>query len=142
MPPSPQSPVPIPQHVLIADDQPAVLDALRLMLKEEGYRVVLAAGPVEILKAVESNTLDAVIMDLNYARDTTSGREGLDVLARVRALDATLPIIVMTAYGSVQGAVEAMRRGAADYIEKPWDNNRLLATLRSQGELGRSIRQA
>src|SRR4029079_15045783 len=140
MPPSPQSPVPSPQQVLIADDQPAVLDALRLMLKEEGYRIVQAARPVEILKAVESNTLDAVIMDLNSARDTTSGREGLDVLARVRALDATLPIIVMTAYGSVQGAVEAMRRGAADYIEKPWDDERLVAILRTQIELSRARR--
>src|SRR4051812_6861764 len=139
MPASPQSLVPNPQ-VLIADDQPAVLDALRLMLKEEGYRIVQAARPVEILKAVESNTLDAVIMDLNYARDTTSGREGLDVLARVRALDATLPIIVMTAYGSVQGAVEAMRRGAADYIEKPWDDERLVAILRTQIELSRARR--
>jgi DNA-binding NtrC family response regulator len=125
---------------LIADDQPAVLDALRLMLKEEGYRVVLAARPVEILKAVESNALDAVIMDLNYARDTTSGREGLDVLARVRALDETLPVIVMTAYGSVQGAVEAIRRGAADYIEKPWDDERLLAIVRTQIELSRARR--
>jgi len=140
MPPSPQSPVPSPHQVLIADDQPAVLDALRLMLKEEGYRVVLAARPVEILKAVESNALDAVIMDLNYARDTTSGREGLDVLARVRALDETLPVIVMTAYGSVQGAVEAIRRGAADYIEKPWDDERLLAIVRTQIELARARR--
>jgi DNA-binding response OmpR family regulator len=83
--------------VLIADDQPAVLDALRLLLKEEGYRLVTATRPVEILKAVEANGLDAVLMDLNYARDTTSGKEGLDVLARVRASDSTLPIIVMTA---------------------------------------------
>ena len=82
--------------VLIADDQPAVLDALRLLLKEEGYRIVTAARPVEILKAVEGQALDAVLMDLNYARDPTSGREGLDVLARVRGMDATLPIIVMT----------------------------------------------
>jgi DNA-binding NtrC family response regulator len=139
MPPSPQSPVPTPQ-VLIADDQPAVLDALRLLLKEEGWRVLTAARPVEILKAVESNALDAVVMDLNYARDTTSGKEGLDVLARVRALDATLPVIVMTAYGSVQGAVEAMRRGAADYIEKPWDDERLVAILRTQIELSRARR--
>jgi len=143
MPPNPQSPAPSPHsspQILVADDQPAVLDALRLMLKEEGYRIVQAARPVEILKAVESNTLDAVIMDLNYARDTTSGREGLDVLARVRALDGTLPIIVMTAYGSVQGAVEAMRRGAADYIEKPWDDERLVAILRTQIELSRARR--
>lgn len=139
MTPSPQFLVPSPQ-VLIADDQPAVLDALRLLLKEEGYRLITAARPVEILKAVEANGLDAVLMDLNYARDTTSGKEGLDVLARVRAIDSTLPIIVMTAYGSVQGAVEAMRRGAADYIEKPWDDERLVAILRTQIELSRARR--
>src|SRR5919199_4265928 len=121
MSPSP----PAAPQVLIADDQPAVLDALRLLLKEEGWRVVTAARPVEILKAVEANALDAVVMDLNYARDTTSGKEGLDLLARVRALDATLPVVVMTAWGSVAGAVEAMRRGAADYVEKPWDDERL-----------------
>ena len=139
MTPSPQSRVPSPQ-VLIADDQPAVLDALRLLLKEEGYRLITAARPVEILKAVEASPLDAVLMDLNYARDTTSGKEGLDVLARVRGIDGTLPIIVMTAYGSVQGAVEAMRRGAADYIEKPWDDERLVAMLRTQIELSRARR--
>jgi len=134
------SPNPSAPQVLIADDQPAVLDALRLLLKEEGWRAVPALRPVEILKAVESHTLDAVVMDLNYARDTTSGKEGLDVLGRVRALDATLPVIVMTAYGSVQGAVEAMRRGAADYIEKPWDDERLVAILRTQIELSRARR--
>ncbi|MDF2771211.1 MAG: response regulator with CheY-like receiver, AAA-type ATPase, and DNA-binding domain [Geminicoccaceae bacterium] len=117
-----------------------MLDALRLLLKEEGYRVVTAARPVEILKAVEGQSLDAVLMDLNYARDTTSGREGLDVLARLRGMDATLPVIVMTAYGSVQGAVEAMRRGAADYIEKPWDDERLVAIIRTQVELARARR--
>ena len=117
-----------------------MLDALRLLLKEEGYRILTAARPVEILKAVEAQTLDAVVMDLNYARDTTSGREGLDVLARIRGLDVTLPIIVMTAYGSVQGAVEAMRRGAADYIEKPWDDERLIAILRTHIELSRAKR--
>jgi DNA-binding NtrC family response regulator len=131
--------LPTPQ-ILIADDQPAVLDALRLLLKEEGYRIITAARPVEILKAVEAHALDAVVMDLNYARDTTSGREGLDVLARVRAADATLPIIVMTAYGSVQGAVEAMRRGAADYIEKPWDDERLVSILRTHMELSQAKR--
>ena len=134
------SPNPTAPQVLIADDQPAVLDALRLLLKEEGWRAIPALRPVEILKAVESHTLDAVVMDLNYARDTTSGKEGLDVLGRVRALDATLPVIVMTAYGSVQGAVEAMRRGAADYIEKPWDDERLVAILRTQIELSRARR--
>ena len=139
MSPSPSSAVPA-AAVLIADDQPAVLDALRLLLKEEGYRVVTAARPVEIVKAVEVQSLDAVLMDLNYARDTTSGREGLDVLARLRGMDATLPVIVMTAYGSVQGAVEAMRRGAADYIEKPWDDERLVAIIRTQIELSRARR--
>ena len=139
MSPSPSSAVPA-AAVLIADDQPAVLDALRLLLKEEGYRVVTAARPVEIVKAVEAQSLDAVLMDLNYARDTTSGREGLDVLARLRGIDATLPVIVMTAYGSVQGAVEAMRRGAADYIEKPWDDERLVAIIRTQIELSRARR--
>ena len=134
------SPNPTAPQVLIADDQPAVLDALRLLLKEEGWRAIPALRPVEILKAVESHTLDAVVMDLNYARDTTSGKEGLDVLGRLRALDATLPVIVMTAYGSVQGAVEAMRRGAADYIEKPWDDERLVAILRTQIELSRARR--
>jgi len=137
--PSPSSAVPA-AAVLIADDQPAVLDALRLLLKEEGYRVVTAARPVEIVKAVEAQSLDAVLMDLNYARDTTSGREGLDVLARLRGVDATLPVIVMTAFGSVQGAVEAMRRGAADYIEKPWDDERLVAIIRTQIELSRARR--
>src|ERR687886_2462662 len=136
MSPSP----PAAPQVLIADDQPAVLDALRLLLKEEGWRVVTAARPVEILKAVEANALDAVVMDLNYARDTTSGKEGLDLLARVRALDAALPVVVMTAWGSVPGAVEAMRRGAADYVEKPWDDERLLAVVRTQVELGRARR--
>jgi DNA-binding NtrC family response regulator len=137
--PSPLPHAPNPS-VLIADDQPAVLDALRLLLKEEGYRVVTAARPVEIIKAVEGQSLDTVLMDLNYARDTTSGREGLDLLARLRGMDATLPVIVMTAYGSVQGAVEAMRRGAADYIEKPWDDERLVAIIRTQIELSRARR--
>src|SRR5689334_14677758 len=139
MPPSPQSPVPSPQ-LLIADDQPAVLDALRLLLKEEGWRVTTASPPAEILKAIEAHTLDAVVMDLNYARDTTAGKEGLDVPPRVRPLDATLPIIVMTAYGSVQVAVEAMRRGAGDYDEKPWNAARLVAMLRTQIELARARR--
>jgi len=139
MSPSPSSVAPGPS-VLVADDQPAVLDALRLLLKEEGYRIVTATRPVEILKMVEGQALDAVVMDLNYARDTTSGREGLDVLARIRGLDAALPVIVMTAYGSVQGAVEAMRRGAADYVEKPWDDERLVAILRTQTELSRTRR--
>ena len=133
---SPNQPAP---QVLIADDQPAVLDALRLLLKEEGWRVVTAARPVEISRAVEAHTLDAVLMDLNYARDTTSGKEGLDLLARrCSALDATLPDHRDDRVGSVEGAVEAMRRGARDYVEKPWDNARLVAMLRTQVELWRA----
>ena len=127
--------------ILIADDQPDVLQALRLLLKGEGFRLETAASPDEILEVVENREVDAVLMDLNYARDTTSGREGLDVLSKLRALDHTLPIIVMTAWGSVEGAVEAMRLGARDYIEKPWDNARLLSMLRTQIELAKTVRE-
>ena len=128
-------------RILIADDQPDVLEALRLMLKGEGFRIETARSVPEILTLVETRELDAVVMDLNYTRDTTSGREGLALLPRLRELDQTLPIIVMTAWGSVDGAVEAMRQGAWDYIEKPWDNARLMATLRAQLELGRALRR-
>jgi DNA-binding NtrC family response regulator len=127
--------------VLIADDQPDVLQALRLLLKGEGFQLETAASPDEILEAVEQQDFDAVLMDLNYARDTTSGREGLDILSKLRALDHTLPVIVMTAWGSVDGAVEAMRLGARDYLEKPWDNSRLLSMLRTQIELAKTVRE-
>jgi DNA-binding NtrC family response regulator len=127
-------------RVLIADDQTDVLEALRLLLKHAGLEVVTATSPAGVLTAVESQEIDAVLMDLNYARDTTSGREGLDLLSRLAAADATLPVIVMTAWSSVEGAVEAMRRGARDYIQKPWDNQRLLQTVRTQIELGRALR--
>jgi len=127
--------------ILIADDQPDVIQALRLLLKGEGFILVTASSPDEILEAVENDEFDAVLMDLNYARDTTSGREGLDVLGKLRALDHTLPVIVMTAWSSVEGAVEAMRLGARDYIEKPWDNARLLSMLRTQIELAKTKRE-
>ncbi|HEX2095295.1 MAG TPA: sigma-54 dependent transcriptional regulator [Longimicrobiaceae bacterium] len=133
---SPESP-----RVLVADDQIDVLEALRLLLKGEGFRIETATSPAGILAAVREQELDVVLMDLNYTRDTTSGREGLDLLGEIQALDATLPVVVMTAWGSVEGAVEAMRRGARDYVEKPWDNTRLVATLRSQVELGRALRR-
>ncbi|MBX6332496.1 MAG: sigma-54-dependent Fis family transcriptional regulator [Gemmatimonadaceae bacterium] len=128
--------------MLIADDQQDVLEALRLLLKAEGFQIETARSVAGILAAVETHELDAVLMDLNYTRDTTSGREGLDLLPKLQALDHTLPVIVMTAWGSVESAVEAMRHGAWDYIEKPWDNTRLMATLRAQLELGRAIRRA
>ena len=128
--------------VLIADDQPDVIQALRMLLKGEGLRTESATSPSEILAAVEAQDFDAVMLDLNYTRDTTSGREGLDLLAKIQSLDSTLPVIVMTAWASVETAVEAMRRGARDYIEKPWDNNRLIAHLRTQIELGRALRRS
>jgi DNA-binding NtrC family response regulator len=127
-------------RVLIADDQADVLAALRLLLKSEGCETESADSPAAIVAAVESRDFDAVLMDLNYARDTTSGQEGLELLARIQALDGALPVIVMTAWGSVELAVEAMRRGARDFVQKPWENARLLTTLRTQLELGRALR--
>src|SRR3954467_14041734 len=117
-------------RVLVADDQLDVIEALLLLLKHAGFQVQSATSPAGVLAALESQDFDAVLMDLNYARDTTSGREGLDLLGGVQALAGPLPVVVMTAWGTVEGAVEAMRRGARDYIQKPWDNQRLLQTLR------------
>ena len=128
-------------RILIADDQPDILQALRLLLKPEGYEVITASSPAHVAQAVGESELDVILMDLNYARDTTSGREGLDLLTRIHAVHPNLPVVVMTAWGSVDGAVEAMRRGARDYIEKPWDNARLLTTLRTQVELSRALRR-
>jgi len=129
-----------PVRVLVADDQRDVLEALKLFLAGEGFAVDTAASPGQVLAALEKTDYDAVLLDMNYTRDTTGGLEGLDLISRLRALDGFLPILVMTAWGSVEGAVEAMRRGARDYIEKPWDNARLLGTLRTQVELGRALR--
>ena len=127
--------------ILIADDQPDVLEALRFLIKGEGYQAVSVNSPPAVVDAVESRDFDAVLMDLNYTRDTTSGQEGLDLLNRIQTLDTTLPVIVMTAWGSVELAVEAMRRGARDFIQKPWDNARLSAILKTQIELGRALRK-
>ncbi len=128
-------------RILIADDQPDVIEALRLLLKGEGYETRSATSPAGLLAALESQDFDLVLMDLNYARDTTSGHEGLDLLTRVQAMDSTLPVVVMTAWGSVELAVEAMRRGARDFVQKPWENARLLAILRTQMELSQALRQ-
>jgi DNA-binding NtrC family response regulator len=130
------------KRVLIADDQPDVLEALRLLLKGEGFEIETAASPAGVLQAVESGDFDAVLMDLNYTRDTTSGREGFELLSRLQELDSTLPLIVMTAWGSIQSAVEAVRRGARDYVEKPWENQRLVSILRTHCELGRALRES
>ncbi|HEV7377155.1 MAG TPA: sigma-54 dependent transcriptional regulator [Pyrinomonadaceae bacterium] len=128
-------------RILIADDQPDVLEALRLLLKAEGYEIEAVISPAAVLRALESRDFNVLLMDLNYARDTTSGQEGLDLLTRIQALDITLPIVVMTAWGSIGIAVEAMRRGARDFVEKPWDNTRLLSILRTQVELGNVLRK-
>jgi sigma-B regulation protein RsbU (phosphoserine phosphatase) len=128
-------------RTLIADDQPDVLEALRLLLKGEGYQTEAVTNPSDVIKALKSHDFDLLLMDLNYARDTTSGQEGLDLLSRVQAVDSTLPIVVMTAWGSVELAVEAMQRGVRDFVLKPWENNRLLYILRTQLEMGRQLRQ-
>ncbi|HEX4567389.1 MAG TPA: sigma-54 dependent transcriptional regulator [Vicinamibacterales bacterium] len=127
-------------RILIADDQQDIIDALRLLLVDEGYEVTAARSPAEALERLEASDFDLAILDLNYTRDTTSGQEGFDLMERIRAIDPTLPVLVMTAWSSVAGAVEAMRRGARDYIEKPWDDDKLLAAARTQVELRRAVR--
>jgi DNA-binding NtrC family response regulator len=129
-------------RLLVADDARDILDALELLFRSEGYEVSTAASPAAVLAAVEERDYDALLMDMNYMRDTTGGTEGLDLLSRLQQLDATLPVVVMTAWGSIEGAVEALRRGARDYIQKPFDNERLLQVLRTQVELGRAIRRS
>jgi DNA-binding NtrC family response regulator len=128
-------------NVLIADDQPAVIEAMRLLLKGEGFEIKAVASPADVIEALSRQPFDVALIDLNYTRDTTSGQEGLDLLARIREIDATLPVVVMTAWGSVGLAVEAMRRGARDFVQKPWDNERLLTILRTQVELARALRK-
>jgi DNA-binding NtrC family response regulator len=128
-------------RILIADDQTDVLAALRLLLKANRFDIETASSPADVLEAVNTKDLDVVLMDLNYARDTTSGSEGLDLVTRIQGVDPTLPLVVMTAWGSVDLAVEAMRRGARDFIQKPWDNARLLAVVRTQVELANALRR-
>ncbi len=127
-------------RILVADDQPDVLEALRLLLKCEGYQTETVKSPAAVLKAVEAREFALVLIDLNYARDTTSGQEGLELLKKLSALDSSLPVVVMTAWASVDIAVEAMRRGARDFITKPWDNPRLLAIVKNQIALGSAVR--
>ena len=129
-------------RVLLADDQADIREALRLLLKPEGFETHPATSPSDVLTAIEAREFDAVLMDLNYARDTTSGEEGLDLLKRIQAADSTLPVVVMTAWGSVELAVEAMRRGARDFVQKPWENARLLTILRTQIALRQALRLA
>src|SRR5947199_4094241 len=129
-------------RVLLADDQPDIRDALRLLLKNEGYDTQPASSPAEALAAIENREFDAVLMDLNYTRDTTSGQEGLDLLSRIQVVDGALPVIVMTAWSSIEVVVEAMRRGARDFLHKPWENARLLSILRTQIDLRQALRHA
>jgi len=132
----------LPVRVLAADDQQHILEALELLLKPQGYKVDAVRSPELAREALASATYDAVLIDLNYTRDTTSGQEGLDLLTEIVSLDSTLPVIVMTAWGNVGLAVEAMRRGARDFIQKPWENERLLTILRTQVELHRALQHA
>jgi DNA-binding NtrC family response regulator len=128
--------------VLIADDHDDVVESLRLLLKPEGVEVLIARSPDDVMTVAGHEELDLALIDLNYARDTTTGREGLDLLKQLQATDESLPVVVMTAWGTIPLAVEAMRRGARDFIEKPWDNERLLSVIKTQVELARSQRRA
>src|SRR5580704_17446100 len=129
-------------RILIADDQPDVLEALRLLLKGHGYLTESVASPAGLLDALTNREFDLILMDLNYARDTTSGREGLDILTQLKATETAPPIVVMTGWATVGLAVEAMQRGVGDFVEKPWVNVRLLEVLQKQIEIGRERRTA
>jgi DNA-binding NtrC family response regulator len=131
-----------PARVLAADDQEHILEALELLLRPQGYKMDKVRSPALVREALSSNSYDAVLIDLNYTRDTTSGQEGLDLLSQIVSLDATIPVIVMTAWANVELAVEAMRRGARDFVQKPWENERLLSILRTQVELHRALQRA
>src|SRR5579864_1295896 len=132
----------VPPRVLAADDQEHILEALELLLRPQGYKMDKVHSRAFVREALASKSYDAVLIDLNYTRDTTSGQEGLDLLSQIVSLDATIPVIVMTAWANVELAVEAMRRGARDFVQKPWENERLLSILRTQVELHRALQRA
>src|SRR5262245_59105499 len=129
-------------RVLIADDQSDILDALKLLLGAEDFDVATASSPAELVSTLEKSDFDVALIDLNYTRDTTSGQEGFALLEKMKAIDPTLPVLVMTGWSSVAGAVEAMRRGARDYIEKPWDDEKLIAAVQTPLELRRALRRS
>jgi len=129
-----------PPRVLVADDQPDVLEALRLLLSRQGFETTTVTSPEAVIGALGRQPFDVLLMDLNYTRDTTSGREGLDLLSRIHADHETLPVVVMTGWGSVNVAVEAMRLGVRDFVQKPWENTRLVETLAREATEGRSRR--
>jgi DNA-binding NtrC family response regulator len=130
-----------PYRILVADDQAAVLDALKMLLRSEGFHVDIVRSPKVTLESIGVREYDAVLLDLNYTRDTTSGQEGLELIQSIRALDSHLPVVVMTAWGTIDLALEAVRNGARDFIQKPWDDERLVTTLRNHAELCRALRQ-
>jgi DNA-binding NtrC family response regulator len=130
-----------PYRVLVADDQPAVLDALKMLLRAEGFDVSAVRSPQVALDSMAMHEYDALLLDLNYARDTTSGREGIDLLGKIREIDIQVPIIMMTAWGTIDLAVEAVRLGARDFVQKPWDDERLVSTLRTHAEIYRTLRR-
>ena len=127
-------------RILIADDQRDVLEALRILLKGEGHQTDAVTSLTGIFNALEKKDYSLLMMDLNYTRDTTSGQEGLEVIPKIQAIDNTLPIVVMTAWATIDLAVEAMKRGARDFVLKPWDNERLLTIIRTQIELAGALR--
>jgi len=128
-------------RILIADDQADVLEALQILLKNEGFSTEVVSSPRAVVEAVEKTAYDILLLDLNYARDTTSGGEGLELLSRLQNMDSTLPVVLMTAWGSIELAVEAMQGGGRDFVQKPWDNDRLLGILRRHVEEGRTLRE-
>jgi DNA-binding NtrC family response regulator len=131
-----------PPRILIADDQVDILAALNLLLKRQEYDITTVTSPAAVIELLKAQVFDVLLVDLNYARDTTSGQEGLDLMSYIQAHDPTLPVIAMTAWGSVEVAVEAMKGELRDFIQKPWDNDQLLNTIRAQVERGRGVRQA
>ena len=129
-------------RILVADDNADILTALRMLFTGHDYQVFSASEPQSVLAALQAQTFDLVLMDLNYTRDTTGGAEGLELVSRIRLLDPTIPLLVMTAWGNVEIAVEAMQRGASDFVQKPWDNKELLAKVQKQVESGRVLRKS
>jgi DNA-binding NtrC family response regulator len=129
-------------RVLVADDQPGVLDALKMLLRSEGFEVETVLSPEVVLESIALREYDVILIDLNYTRDTTSGAEGIGLLERIHEIDSQVPVIVMSAWGTINLAVDAVRRGARDFIQKPWDDDRLVATLGTHAELYQALRQS
>jgi DNA-binding NtrC family response regulator len=129
-------------RVLVADDQPHILEAVELLLSPNGIDVDCVRSPQLLMESLSERDYDVLLIDLNYTRDTTSGQEGLDLLARIQEYDSRLPVIVMTAWGNIGLAVECIKRGARDFVQKPWENERLLSLVRVHAELHQALRRA